>query len=215
MNRLKYTAIIPLTALLTACGAPEGNFTKSFQELGGQVDEGHYGVPNNHNIAEQSISGHQGMVANLTRKFDQDTDARVNFAFGSAALDAGARSALQRQAAWIKAHPAVTYRVFGHTDKVGSVASNKQLGLRRARAVVRYLTAQGIPKSKLQALASFGETRPLVLTEGPERQNRRTVTEISGFARKHSGPDLDGKYAHRIYNAYISGGNGANATAAQ
>jgi hypothetical protein len=54
----------------------------------------------------------------------------------------------------------------------------------------------------LEALVSHGETQPLIVTEGRERRNRRTVTEVSGFMQRHP-TVLDGKYAEIIYREYV------------
>jgi hypothetical protein len=53
------------------------------------------------------------------------------------------------------------------------------------------------------AVVSFGETQPLIVTEGRERRNRRTVTEVSGVVEKRPG-ELDGKYAQIIYREYVN-----------
>ena len=68
---------------------------------------------------------------------------------------------------------------------------------------MRYLTSLGISRSRLEAVASFGETQPLIVTQGRERRNRRTVTEVSGFVARHP-QVLDGKYAEIIYRDYIA-----------
>ena len=86
---------------------------------------------------------------------------------------------------------------------MGSNRYNKSLGLRRANAVVSYLASQGISRSRLEAVASFGETQLVIMSQGPERQNRRTVTEVSGFVKRHP-TVLDGKYAQIIYRDYIA-----------
>jgi peptidoglycan-associated lipoprotein len=52
-------------------------------------------------------------------------------------------------------------------------------------------------------VVSFGETKPLVQTPDRERLNRRTVTEIVGFARGYIGEDMDGKRALIVYNEYV------------
>ena len=95
------------------------------------------------------------------------------------------------------------FRVYGHTDAVGSDSYNKTLGMRRAQAVVAFLTSQGISRSRLEAVASFGETQPLIVTQGRERRNRRTVTEVSGFVQSHP-IIMDGKYAEVVYREYIN-----------
>jgi len=74
--------------------------------------------------------------------------------------------------------------------------------LRRAKAVVSYFSSQGISRNRLEAMASFGETRPVVQTPGPEEQNRRTVTEVSGFVKNHP-TLLNGKYAEVIHREYL------------
>ena len=95
-----------------------------------------------------------------------------------------AQAILRQQADWIRQFPEVRFRVYGHTD-AGWVrtATTSALGQRRANAVVDYLTSQGISRSRLEAVVSFGETQPLIVTQGRERRNRRTVTEVSGLCR--------------------------------
>jgi hypothetical protein len=51
-------------------------------------------------------------------------------------------------------------------------------------------------------VVSFGETQPLIVSQGRERRNRRTVTEVSGFVK--SNPQImDGKYAQVVYREYV------------
>jgi peptidoglycan-associated lipoprotein len=174
------------------------------REVQPDVRNGPFGAAIANNVSVQSGQQTGAMLANLTRKFASEVPATINFAFNSSQLDGQARAALQRQAAWIKARPQITFTVFGHTDKVGGQAFNKALGKRRAQVAVNYLIALGVSRSKVHGVASFGETRPLVLTEGPNRQNRRTVTEVSGFGRANKGGKLDGKYALEVYRRYIT-----------
>ena len=88
-------------------------------------------------------------------------------------------------------------------------AITSHLGMRRANAVVSYLSTLGISRSRLEAVVSFGETQPLIVTQGRERRNRRTVTEVSGFV--HAIPlCLDGKYAQIIYREYVASAVPAN-----
>jgi len=132
----------------------------------------------------------------------------VNFAFNSAQLDGDARAILRQQADWIRQFPEVRFRVFGHTDAVGSKGYNYALGKRRAQAIVGYLSSLGIGRDRLEALVSRGETQPLIVTEGRERRNRRTVTEVSGFVERHPSV-LDGKYAEIVYRDYVASGQAA------
>ncbi len=197
-------------AVATACSPLNRTLNKTFStlnwEAGKEVDEGNFGDPNLNNLVVQAAYANQnGLLLDLSRKFEKDVPVMVNFAFNSSQLDADSRKILTQQASWIKQFPEIKFRVYGHTDLVGTKPFNKRLGLRRANRVVGYLVAQGISADRLEAVASFGETQPLIVTEGRERRNRRTVTEVIGFARNFVGDDLDGKYAHLIYRTYIAG----------
>lgn len=191
-----FAALTVLSLGVTACTDTSGSF---FREAGADVDEGGFGNPT---MTNTLISTGQIAVAEqLTRRFESEVPAMVTFAFNSSQLDAEARQALIQQANWIRQFPEVRFRVYGHTDLVGSNSFNRSLGLRRAQNVVRFLSQQGISRSRLEAVSSFGETQPLVVTEGRERRNRRTVTEVSGFVEGHPSL-LDGKYAATIYRTY-------------
>ncbi|MBY6139415.1 OmpA family protein [Leisingera daeponensis] len=148
------------------------------------------------------MSGERNYAIQLASRFAKEVPNTINFDFDSARLDQTARSVLDRQAHWIKQFPEVRFRVFGHTDAVGSNAYNRALGLRRARAAVNYLVSRGISRSRLEAVISHGETQPLIPTPERERRNRRTVTEVSGFLKRHPSV-LDGKYAQIIYREYL------------
>ena len=170
-------------------------------EAGGSMESGQFGNATLNNAQIQS--GDRNYTIQLAQKFASEVPTTINFAFDSTVLDATARSVLDKQASWILQFPEVRFRVYGHTDAVGSAAYNKQLGMRRARAVVSYLSQRGISRSRLEAVVSFGETRPLIVSQTRERQNRRTVTEVNGFVKNHPSL-LDGKYAQVVYREYIA-----------
>ena len=149
------------------------------------------------------MNGERQYTVDLANRFATEITSMVTFAFNSAQLDGTAQAILRQQADWIRQFPEIRFRVYGHTDAVGSAAYNRRLGLARANAVVAYLTSMGISRSRLEAVASFGETQPLIVTQGRERRNRRTVTEVSGFVARHP-QVLDGKYAEIIYRDYIA-----------
>ena len=192
-TRIKTLLAASSTLALVACAGFN-------QEAGAQLDEGAFGNPTMNNTLV--MSGDAEVTIALNNRFQAEVPTMINFDFNSAVLDAEAQAILREQAAWIRQFPEVRFRVYGHTDLVGSAAYNQALGLRRAQAAVRYIESQGISRSRLEAVASFGKTRPLVDTTAPNRENRRTVTEVSGPARGKSGP-LDGKYAQLIYREYV------------
>ena len=186
---------------LGACTSSDPVYTQFYREAGSLVDTGQFGNATANNTL--IMTGERQYTFDLANRFATEVLTTVNFAFNSAQLDAGARDALREQAIWIRQFPEIRFRVYGHTDAVGSSGYNKRLGLARANAVVNYLTTQGIDRSRLEAVASFGETQPLIVTQGRERRNRRTVTEVSGFVQSHP-TVLDGKYAQIIYRDYVN-----------
>jgi outer membrane protein OmpA-like peptidoglycan-associated protein len=104
-----------------------------------------------------------------------------NFAFGTTALPAEAKAAIdklvdrlkeQRSAVWIE--------IEGHTDNVGDKGYNERLGLTRAEIVKQYLHEQHqIPLHKMNVI-SFGEERPAAdnKTRDGRAQNRRVVIRV-------------------------------------
>ncbi|WP_208352673.1 OmpA family protein [Pseudaestuariivita rosea] len=198
----KTILMVSVLALVAACESGTGAAGLA-QETGSQVDQGNFGNATMNNVLIQS--GQRTAIVNLSSRFASEVDPTVTFAFDSAVLDEAARETLRRQASWINQFPEVHFRVFGHADLVGSSDYNQTLGRRRAVAVVNYLVSQGVDRSRLEALVSFGETQPVVATEDRERRNRRAVTEVAGFV-KNSPALLNGKYANVIFREYIAPG---------
>lgn len=170
------------------------------REVGSWVDEGNFGNPTAHNTLV--LTGQLPYVIDLAERFAADVPSTVHFAFNSTQLDAAARTVLLRQAAWMRHFPEVRFRVYGHTDLVGSAAYNRRLGLRRARTVVRFLVRNGVNRACLQAVVTRGQNEPVVNTQDRERQNRRTVTEVSGFWQSHP-MVLNGEYAAIVHRGYV------------
>jgi outer membrane protein OmpA-like peptidoglycan-associated protein len=198
---MKYLALSLASAMvLGACAADDPSVASFYREAGASPMDGAFGSAVNQNIAINN--GDESYRISLARRFEAEVPTTVNFAFNSTALDEQARATLRRQADFIRQFPEVRFKVYGHTDLVGSQSYNRNLGLRRAQAVVLYLTSQGVSRSRLEAVVSFGEEQPLIVTEGRERANRRTVTEVSGFVEDHPAV-LNGKYAEVIFREYV------------
>ncbi|NBE08036.1 OmpA family protein [Paragemmobacter ruber] len=190
------TPLVLATTALLALAACDGKI------IGEGVDEGGFGNPTMTNLLVQT--GQINPVQALGERFAREVPTTITFPFNSAQLTPEARATLDRQANFIRQFPEVRFRVYGHADLVGSDGYNYSLGKRRAEAVVGYFAARGLSRSRLEALVSYGETRPVIQTPGPEEANRRTVTEVSGFVARHP-TVLDGKYADIIYRTYIEG----------
>ncbi|MEM7318884.1 MAG: OmpA family protein [Pseudomonadota bacterium] len=186
----KWFVALGMSGVISACGL----------EAGYEVDSGTFGNSTLNNIQMQN--GELSYSQVLAERFAREVPNQVNFAFDSSQLDANAQQILIQQANWIRQFPEVKFKVFGNTDKVGSASYNYSLGLRRAQAVVSFFASQGISRSRLQAVVSYGETRPLVQTPDRERRNRRTVTEVDGFSKRGT-QLLDGQYAEVIRREYV------------
>jgi peptidoglycan-associated lipoprotein len=185
-----------LTLSLSACTLDTFN-----REVGSNVDSGTFGNATMNNMLLQT--GQLSYTQALGERFAAEVPSTVTFAFNSSTLDGNAMAALDVQANWIRQFPELRFSVYGHTDLVGSNGYNYALGKRRAEAVVAYLGSKGISRSRLQALVSYGKTRPVIATPNPEERNRRTVTEVSGFVQNHPAL-LNGKYAEVIHREYIT-----------
>jgi peptidoglycan-associated lipoprotein len=183
---------------LTACGTTSTSWD---QELGAEVDKGQFGNATMNNTLIQT--GELSYTVALAERFAAEVPNTINFEFNSAELSDEARAILQKQANFIRQFPEVRFRVYGHTDLVGSAGYNQRLGLRRAKAAVAYLTSLGISRSRLEAVVSYGKTQPIIQTDQPEVRNRRTVTEVSGFVGNHP-LVLNGKYAQIIWREYVN-----------
>lgn len=200
--------LLSSAVLLSACAPRQAVYSSWGTEAGSMLDTGAFGNATMNNT--QLMSGEKQYAFDLSSRFASEVLTTVNFAFNSAQLDAGARDTLREQANWIRQFPEVRFRVYGHADAVGSNGANQALGLRRAHAVVNYLASQGINKSRLEAVDSFGEEQPVVLSDGRERRNRRTVTEVCGFVGSHPNV-MDGQYARVVYREYVTSGTAISA----
>ena len=198
-SSLKYTIAGTALLALGAC-SDQRVFSSWYQEAGGYLDNGTFGNATMNNTLVQT--GELTYVVNLNERFASQVPTTVNFEFNSVILDGAARDAIRKQAHFIAQFPEVRFSVYGHTDLVGSNSYNKSLGRRRAQAVVNELVRNGISRSRLQALVSYGETQPLIATENPERANRRTVTEVAGFIQNDP-LVMDSRYAEIIHREYI------------
>lgn len=76
-------------------------------------------------------------------------------------------------------NPSVKILISGHTDNVGTPASNLTLSNNRAKAVISYLAGKGISPQRLSS-KGFGETQPISdnKTEEGKAMNRRTEMKV-------------------------------------
>ncbi len=154
ISNFKLVSVASGALLLAACAA---NGSSSSSDMGADVGP---------------IAGSQeDLVANV--------GDRVFFAFDRYDLNATAQSTLQRQAAWLDAHPTVTLLVEGHCDERGTREYNLALGARRANAAKGYLVSLGADPARATTI-SYGKERPVALGHNEESWalNRRAVSVV-------------------------------------
>ncbi|GAB4207164.1 MAG: hypothetical protein Fur0019_11290 [Tibeticola sp.] len=101
----------------------------------------------------------------------------IYFDFASASLRPESKQALQEILAFHKAEPAQQLLIEGHTDHIGSDKSNRELSLRRARAVIDALVKMGGDARRFEA-QGYGAAQPVADNEtaaGRARNRRVTV----------------------------------------
>lgn len=96
-------------------------------------------------------------------------DGDVSFGFDSAQLTASGRKEVSKLAQNLNEQGVLKEVVVaGHTDRIGSDAYNNDLSQRRAEAVRRALTAEGIDSAVIHAVG-HGKSQPVVECENTNR----------------------------------------------
>ncbi len=106
----------------------------------------------------------------------------IYFAFDSSEISAEGRDLITAHAQFLSQHPDISVVLEGHADERGTREYNLALGERRAKAVERLMTLQGVGAKQLQII-SFGEERPVALghDESAWQLNRRVELLYSGY----------------------------------
>lgn len=111
----------------------------------------------------------QGLIGDVYFDYDRDE------------LRDDARSRLQRNAEFMKAHEQFLFTVEGHCDERGSIEYNIALGDRRASSAKDYVSSLGVAEGRMRTV-TYGEERS-VCTESNEScwsRNRRAHFVITG-----------------------------------
>jgi OmpA-OmpF porin, OOP family len=98
----------------------------------------------------------------------------INFDTGKSIIRDESKPIIEQIVQMMKSNPDLKVGVEGHTDNVGSPASNKTLSEERAKSVVSAIVAQGIPADRLSPAGS-GQDKPIAdnSTEEGRAKNRR------------------------------------------
>ena len=108
-------------------------------------------------------------------------DSSVMFDTGKSTIKPEARQVLEEAAQRIRKFEGASVLVSGHTDNVGSAASNQKLSAERAAAVQEYLVAQGGVAAGSLRTQGFGASQPVADngTEAGRARNRRVDVVIT------------------------------------
>lgn len=88
----------------------------------------------------------------------------IFYDFDKATLRPESATALDELAQMLRDNPNITLEMSSHTDRWGTDAYNEGLSNRRAKSVVDYLVAAGIPQARLSWIG-YGKSRPKTVTK--------------------------------------------------
>ncbi|MEO7080508.1 MAG: OmpA family protein [Flavobacteriales bacterium] len=104
----------------------------------------------------------------------------IGFEFGKATLTPESKTELDQLADMMIDYPLLRIEVEGHTDDIGSDASNLTLSQDRAQAVVDFLRNRKVEKERITS-KGYGETKPLVPNDSEANRalNRRVEFRVT------------------------------------
>jgi OmpA-OmpF porin, OOP family len=104
----------------------------------------------------------------------------IFFASGSTRLDDSSIPLLENLYDIVNRCPGFRLEIAGHTDSIGSDASNQSISERRAASVRAWLMDKGIPISRMDAVG-YGEDRPIVSNDTAENRARNRRIEFTAL----------------------------------
>jgi len=103
----------------------------------------------------------------------------IYFETGKAVLRPESFDALDQVLRFLENNPDIRLEISGHTDNTGSLRINERLSRDRAKAVVDYLIAGGIPEEML-VYRGYADSQPVAPNDTPEgrEKNRRVEFKV-------------------------------------
>jgi len=171
MKKLVLPALLALTLAACSSTGPE-NGAASVQDRGTGVAT----------VTAGSAKG--SGIAALTDPNNILSKRSVFFDFDSFVIKQEARPLIEAHARFLVQNPQMNMLVQGNTDERGSREYNLALGQKRADAVKRAMTAQGVSDNQIETI-SFGEEKPKATgqTEEAYAQNRRADINYEGAGK--------------------------------
>jgi len=182
-------AILP-ALLLLGCGT-SGEVKDEAAGEGGQVSEQVTGMDSSTStqgagddsdlMGERMGSGAEDLTAAVDPLNDPNSllsKRVIYFDFDKSDIKDEFRDIINAHAEYLATNQGVNITIEGHTDERGTREYNIALGERRANAVKRMLTLQGVSASQIRVI-SYGEERPAALghDESAWSLNRRAIID--------------------------------------
>lgn len=171
--REKVGLLILVSIFATLVGCSSTTKTESVGDASAAANDSRSGA----NVS----GGFEGSATGADRQADLLAKRVIYFDFDSSEVTAEARDIAAAHAQKLLQNPNMSVVLEGHTDERGTREYNVALGERRAKAIQRLLTVQGVARSQIQVI-SFGEERPAAI--GHDEQswalNRRVELLYSG-----------------------------------
>jgi len=101
----------------------------------------------------------------------------INFETGKSIIKPESEPTISAIEQLLADYPTLVISIEGHTDNIGSPASNKTLSLARANAVINSLVKRGVDKNRLSA-KGWGQEKPIANNESDEGRAKNRRVEI-------------------------------------
>jgi len=136
---------------------------------------------------QQSMKGEAAPPPPVAAQLESSGSVRLNIEFDTAKWDIKPKydDELKQVADFMKGHPETKLEIQGHTDNVGTEASNMKLSQERADSVKAYLADKfGIAGDRLRAVG-YGPKKPIASndTEEGRQKNRRVEAVVEKTAQ--------------------------------
>jgi outer membrane protein OmpA-like peptidoglycan-associated protein len=121
----------------------------------------------------------KGILLNKLQAGSKVVLNNIFFEFGKTVLHPSSYPELDRVVVMMNTYKTLVIEISGHTDNVGSAASNVRVSEQRAKAVVDFLISRGVPVARL-TYKGYGFEQPIApnTTEEGRQQNRRVEFKI-------------------------------------
>lgn len=189
MNKLmRYFVILSVVVTLSACTLgplKKRGAKKSAEVIDAVMEDKSSNVMNkaaNEGSLDKFVAGDLLDVSSLNDPDSPLSQRVLYFEIDSSQVSDSDREILTVHADFLAAHSDISIVLEGHADERGTREYNIALGEKRANAIMRLMTLQGVAESQIQVI-SFGEERPVALGHDADAWdlNRRVEILYTGY----------------------------------